>query len=57
MKFMRLPEVKDKTGLSKSAVYKKIKDSVFQVSVPIGSRAVTWFESDINEWLECKDKR
>lgn len=54
---MRLPEVKDKTGLSKSAVYKKIKDSVFQVSVPIGSRAVTWFESDINEWLECKDKR
>lgn len=54
MKFMRLPEVKEKTGLSKSAIYKKIKEREFPVSVPIGSRTVAWLESDINEWLEWR---
>ncbi len=54
MKFMRLPEVKEKTGLSKSAIYKKIKEGEFPVSVPIGSRTVAWLESDINDWLEWR---
>lgn len=54
MKFMRLPEVKEKTGLSKSAIYSKIKEGEFPVSVPIGSRTVAWLESDINEWLEWR---
>lgn len=54
MKFLRLPEVKEKTGLSKSAIYKKIKEGEFPVSVPIGSRTVAWLESDINEWLEWR---
>lgn len=51
---MRLPEVKEKTGLSKSAIYKKIKEGEFPVSVPIGSRTVAWLESDINEWVEWR---
>lgn len=54
MKFMPLQELKDKIGLSKSAIYKKIKDSEFPVSVPIGSRTVAWLESDINEWVEWR---
>lgn len=54
MKFMRLPEVKEKTGLSKSAIYSKIKEGEFPVSVPIGSRTVAWLESDIDEWLEWR---
>lgn len=54
MKFMRLPEVKEKTGLSKSAIYSKIKEGEFPVSVSIGSRTVAWLESDINEWLEWR---
>ncbi|MEZ9440288.1 helix-turn-helix transcriptional regulator [Vibrio atlanticus] len=54
MKFMRLPEVKEKTGLSKSAIYSKIKEGEFPVSVSIGSRTVAWLESDIDEWLEWR---
>ena len=54
MKFMRLPEVKEKIGLSKSAIYSKIKEGEFPVSVPIGSRTVAWLESDIDEWLEWR---
>ncbi|EKO3819893.1 AlpA family transcriptional regulator [Vibrio harveyi] len=54
MRFMRLQEVKEKTGLSKSAIYNKIKDCEFPASVPIGSRTVAWLESDINKWLEWR---
>ncbi|HFQ5227608.1 TPA: helix-turn-helix transcriptional regulator [Vibrio vulnificus] len=52
MRFLRLQEVKEKTGLSKSAIYSKIKEREFPASVPIGSRTVAWLESDINDWLE-----
>ncbi|EIU6778015.1 AlpA family transcriptional regulator [Vibrio parahaemolyticus] len=51
MRFLRLDEVREKTGLSKSAIYNQIKKGEFPVSVPIGSRTVAWLESDINEWL------
>lgn len=52
MRFLRLDEVREKTGLSKSAIYNQIRKGEFPASVPIGSRTVAWLESDINEWLE-----
>lgn len=54
MKFLRLKDVMEKTGLSKSTIYSKIKEGEFPASVPIGSRTVAWLESDINEWLEWR---
>ncbi|TWD37952.1 AlpA family transcriptional regulator [Vibrio crassostreae] len=54
MRFLRLKDVMEKTGLSKSAIYSKIKAREFPASVPIGSRTVAWLESDINEWLEWR---
>lgn len=46
--------MREKTGLSKSAIYNQIKKGEFPVRVPIGSRTVAWLESDINEWLEWR---
>lgn len=54
MRFLRLKDVMEKTGLSKSAIYSKIKEREFPASVPIGSRTVAWLESDINDWLEWR---
>ncbi|WP_154203343.1 helix-turn-helix transcriptional regulator [Vibrio harveyi] len=54
MKFLRLKDVMEKTGLSKSAIYSKIKEGEFPVSVPIGSRTVAWVESDVEEWLQWR---
>ncbi|PWI31842.1 transcriptional regulator [Vibrio albus] len=54
MKFSRLKDVMEKTGLSRSAIYNKIKEGEFPASVPIGSRTVAWLESDLNEWLEWR---
>lgn len=50
-KLLRLPEVKDITGLSKSTIYARITEGTFPKQVPIGPRLVVWIESDIQEWI------
>jgi len=55
-KFIRLPEVKNKTGLSRSSIYLRMSNGEFPQSISLGiySRAVGWLEADIDQWLdEC----
>lgn len=53
-RILRLPEVKIRTGLSRSSIYSFIKESKFPKSVNIGIRSVGWLESDINSWISSK---
>jgi prophage regulatory protein len=50
-KFLRLPEVKQTTGLSKSTIYARISDGTFPKQIPLGPRLVVWVESDIQNWI------
>ena len=49
---LRLPEVKNRTGLSRSTIYARIAESKFPKPVSLGARAVGWLESEIQDWLE-----
>ena len=51
-RMLRRPEVQDRTGKSRSAIYLAIKNGTFPRPVPIGARAVAWRESDIQRWIE-----
>jgi prophage regulatory protein len=51
MRVMRLKEVLDTTGLSRSTVYKYIADGDFPKPVTLGERCVGWVESEVFEWL------
>lgn len=51
-KIIRLPEVKIKTGLSRSSIYLRMSNGEFPQSISLGSRAVGWLESDIEQWLD-----
>ena len=55
-KILRLPEVKEITGLSRSSIYLRIANSEFPESISLGGRAVGWLEKDIQNWLEQKRK-
>ena len=46
-KFLRLPEVLARTGLSKSSVWKFVKDGTFPEPIKLGPRARGWIESEI----------
>jgi len=48
--FLRLPEVKAVTGLSKSSLYALIKEKRFPASVRLGARAVAWVRSEVRQW-------
>lgn len=48
---LRLPRVKDRTGLSRSSIYLKISQGLFPKPISLGARAVGWVESDIDQWL------
>ena len=50
-KFLRLPEVKATTGLSKSTIYSRIAEGTFPKQIPLGQRLVVWVESDIQNWI------
>jgi prophage regulatory protein len=49
---LRLPAVKARTGLGVSTIYLRISNGEFPESVSLGSRAVGWIESEIDDWLE-----
>lgn len=49
---LRIPEVKKRTGLSRSSIYLKIQQGDFPRSISLGAKAVGWLESDVQAWLE-----
>lgn len=48
--FLRLPEVKALTGLSKSSLYAMIRERSFPAPVRLGTRAVGWVKSEVRQW-------
>jgi prophage regulatory protein len=48
--FMRLPDVKAVTGLSKTSIYELIREKSFPAPVCLGPRAVAWVKAEIRQW-------
>ncbi len=49
---LRLPEVKRRTGMSRSLIYRMIQEGTFPRNIPIcGSRTVAWSSESINHWV------
>lgn len=48
---LRLPEVKARTGLSRSTIYARIAEDRFPKPVSLGGRAVGWIDAEVQQWL------
>ncbi|MBY8828844.1 helix-turn-helix transcriptional regulator [Hephaestia mangrovi] len=51
-RILRLNTVLDRTGLSRSTLYRKIEAGTFPRQVRIAVRCAGWRESAIREWLQ-----
>ena len=51
-RLIRRPEVEARSGYSTSTLYEEIATGKFPRPVKIGSRAVAWVESEIDEWIQ-----
>lgn len=48
---LRLPQVKKRTGLSRSSIYLRMANDDFPQTISLGGRSVGWLEQDIDEWI------
>ena len=51
---LRLQQVKELTGLSKTTLWRRVRDGEFPPALRLGgpkSRAVGWRRSDVEQWL------
>ncbi len=54
-RILRLPEVLERTGLSRSTLFRRMRAGEFPQSVKLGgasSRAVGWFEDEVDAWMD-----
>ncbi len=48
---IRVREVMERTGLSRTVLYRKVKHKDFPPPVRLTARCVGWLESEIDEWV------
>jgi prophage regulatory protein len=53
-KFLRLPAVIDRTGLSRSTIYEMVERGDFPRPVKIGARAIAWPIERLEDWMAEK---
>lgn len=51
-RILRLPSVKERSGLSRSTIYDP--HSNFPKPVKLGPRAVGWIEAEVDEWIQSR---
>lgn len=50
-RIIRFETVRARTGLSRSTIYRKIKEGTFPAQMKISTNGAGWRESDISRWV------
>ena len=56
MRVLRLREVLERVGLSKSTLWRLIKAGQFPKPISLGPRAVGWIEEEIDQWISSRSR-
>ncbi|MNF77914.1 Prophage CP4-57 regulatory protein (AlpA) [compost metagenome] len=54
LRFIRMREVTQKTGLSKSSIYDQMAQGLFPKTVNLGGRSVAFVEAEIDAWMAAR---
>ena len=54
-RLLRMPEVLERTGVSKATIYRLIRAGKFPKPVDLGVRAVGWDAHSIDEWIDARE--
>lgn len=50
-RLLRLPEVRQRVGLSRTEIYRRIRRGDFPAAVPLGQRASAWDSVEVDRWI------
>ena len=53
-RIIRWPEVHERVGYCRTNIYYLIQSGDFPSPIKLGSRAVGWLESDVDNWIESR---
>lgn len=53
-RLMRIREVLQLSGLSRTTLYREINSHAFPAPVKLSSRSVGWLQDDVTQWLESR---
>ena len=53
-RFLSIRTVVERTTLSRSEIYRRVKVGNFPRQVKIGPRRVAWNESEVSEWIDAR---
>lgn len=53
-RIIRWPEVHERVGYCRTNIYYLIQSGDFLSPIKLGSRAVGWLESDVENWIESR---
>jgi prophage regulatory protein len=53
-KILRLPQVEEVTGDSRSTIYKRISEGEFPKPVKLGAKSVGWVEEEVAAYNEAR---
>ena len=51
-RLLRLPEVMERVGLRRTAIYQRMREGRFPASRSLGPRCTVWVESEVDEWVK-----
>jgi len=51
LRILRLPEVINRVGLKRAAIYQYVDRGLFPKQINLGPRAVGWLEHEIDAWV------
>lgn len=54
VKLMRMPDVLDAIGISKSTLYRMVAAGEFPAGVRIGERAIAWPSDEVQEFIRVR---
>ena len=53
---LRLQDVKEATGLSRSSIYALQQRGIFPQSIRIGPKATGWYEDEVQNYIETRPR-
>ncbi|WP_324260519.1 AlpA family transcriptional regulator [Altererythrobacter sp. H2] len=52
-RLLRLPDVIERVGLKRTAIYQRAKEGRFPKPRSLGTRCTVWVESEVDEWIQA----
>ena len=50
-RLLRLPQVIERVGLKRTAIYQRMREGRFPRSRSLGTRCTVWVESEVDQWV------